>query len=523
MRSAWFVVGITWPWVAWPSTFGEQLVLPSILMDHNRSKEWAKRFWVVEERQSLPLVFDATRKGHRRCGVGYGNVAITRVPPSVEEDALLVVIRAQSSKRQRYGRRASIGVLHATNLIQLLRQRPLLKIARPDKPVQTLSSDSAMVETTNTSGMTGYLPTWYKYKQTLHLAERKHEIYQSMQDKDIWKKTICCLNGLRDGRLFYLNTSEGTEPCLVTAATNNSGLHIYCIEQLHSTLDKQHIRPKNQLLCPRMSLVKTVWSRQKSRNIVPLIMTDGIAWPGHSSHRVWLMDLRGGKELQPILFSAHVREGWSNSTKVQQPWSLQDCNYLKGWSGSSPVLQFSEFLWIAIVHKYDIGQVSESNELGRTYLNKAVLFQADVSNMLPRRCLQNGPEASGRELFQRQPSIHTDWPFAFILGLVHLGVTHTYREGEEHEFLVSAGVDDSEPAMKVFSIFVPKNISWHGQGIGKQSRQFSGLSFFHNDQFEKAPYHASLSGHLSIVSGKFSHNEQVVASAEAEDVQLAWL
>lgn len=450
------VIGFTLPLFAWHTTGEETLALPSILIERNRSKEWAGQFWVVEEKQSLPLVFDITRTGHRRCGAGFGNIAMTRVPPSVEEDAWLVLIRTKSSRRQRYGRRASIGVLRATNLIQLLQQQPMLEFAFPDRPLHTPAIKSSVLELTNMSSTSVYLPTWWKYEQLLQLAENTHQVYRGLQDKDIWRKTLCCLNGLGDGRLFYLNTSRGTGAYLVTAAARNLGLHIYAIEGLQGNTNNQPIKQGNQRFCPKMSLVKTLHTKRLSRNNVPLVQVDGLAWPGNSSQKVWFLDPRGGQEQQPLIFSIIVLEERSNRAKMQQSWTLQDCQYLKGWRGNSPLLQFSEFLWIAVVHKYIPSKSSERNQLGRTYFNKVVLFEADSANSLPRRCIRSGPEASGRDIFQRQPFIDSDWPFAFILGLVYLGMKRTYLEGEEHEFLVSAGIDDSEPAMKVFSVFVPK-------------------------------------------------------------------
>mmetsp|Transcript_131 Transcript_131/g.995 ORF Transcript_131/g.995 Transcript_131/m.995 type:complete len:151 (-) Transcript_131:2639-3091(-) len=136
-----------------------------------------------------------------------------------------------------------------------------------------------------------------------------------------------------------------------------------------------------------------------------------------------------GTDEQQQLFAVNVSMRAKTGYNAGQRHNLCDCEYLKGWKGNCPVVQFWEYVWITTVHKYKKSQRSKVNQSGRTYYNKAVLLDADFPAQLPRRCLRVGPEATGRDLFQRQPAMHLDWPFAFVLGLLHLGIVNSYREG----------------------------------------------------------------------------------------------
>lgn len=435
------------------------VALPSILVERNRTVAWAHRFWVVEERRSLPLVFDATRQGHQRCAATYSNLAVTRVPSRVEEDAFLVAVRGHGKRGQRWGSTVAVGVLRAKSITQLLQKQPVLEMALPDRPKDTLDANAVVDGATNGTEEMAMPTTAKKYQEALQFARNTHVLYEGgVQDQDVWKRTMCCVHGVKDVRLFYRATNNGTDACMVTVVGKNGGARLLCMDRFHISVNHTVGTADTNKLCPRTVPLAVASKELGKRNTVPLVRHNSLAWPGHPSDLVWLMDAMGGNDGQPHLFAVNVSMRAKTENNTGRQHTLRDCEYLKGWRGNSPVLQFSDYIWITIVHKYKKGQRSKVNQLGRTYYNKVVLFEADFPTQLPRRCLRVGPEASGRDLFQRQPAMHLDWPFAFVLGLLHLGVVNSYQEGEEHAFLVSAGVDDFQPAMKVFSVFVPRRL-----------------------------------------------------------------
>jgi hypothetical protein len=177
----------------------------------------------------------------------------------------------------------------------------------------------------------------------------------------------------------------------------------------------------------------------------------------------WMMDTMGGKKNGPLIYplliphnsTASIEAGVSSNAYYE----LKDCDYLSEWRGNSPVVRFTDHLWATVVHQYKkTREVMPLNKIGRTYKNKLVIFEADFPGMLPSRCMRTGPDAASRDVLQRQPDLDFEWPFAFVLGIVHMGKVATFIEGEQHRFLLSAGLDDFQPSATSIDVFIPHSV-----------------------------------------------------------------
>eukprot|EP00894_Picocystis_sp_ML_P005572 jgi/Pico_ML_1/56089/g1681.t1 len=174
----------------------------------------------------MPLVFDSTREGHQRCAATYSNVAMTRVPPSVEEDAFLVAVRGHGKGGRRWGNNAAVGVLRAANVTKLLRNQPVLEMAMPNQPRDTVDANAVVDEAIDRKDVKALLTTAKKYEEALQSARNTHVVYEGgVQDQDVWKRTLCCLRGVQDVRLFYRATKNGTksEPQNCMSANDSVG------------------------------------------------------------------------------------------------------------------------------------------------------------------------------------------------------------------------------------------------------------------------------------------------------------
>eukprot|EP00963_Diacronema_lutheri_P000002 scaffold1_cov375-Pavlova_lutheri.AAC.2 len=435
--------------------------LPSVLRERNLVSEWAERVWVMDERESIPLVYDTSKTGHLKCAGLLHNLAMTRVPEALDADAFLVSIRGNSRMGSRLGSHNAVGLLHAKNITQLLFQQKNVPGKVLDRPSSKVESNAeVVVDALDTMHWAGRLPNAKRYKDRLANAGDTHEVYDGMMDEDVWTRKLCCVRGMQDVRPFFRTTSRGMQTCFVTYGGRNQGLRLVRFKErfpIFRPSQADPLQPPSQ--CYWTIPLAFVSKDLGRRNALPLVQSDGVAWPGHRSGRIWLMDTMGSEEKQPHLFAVHVRANTTNGkTNTGQRRVLEGCHYLQGWRGNTQVVQFKDFLWITIVHRLKKGRKNRWNRLGRTYHNKVVLFQADLPSALPMRCLRAGPEATGRDLFQRRPAKHPDWPFVFVLGLVHLGRIRDFKEGEQHAFLVSGGMGDFQPVMKIFDLFVPRNL-----------------------------------------------------------------
>lgn len=358
--------------------------LPSVFNECNRTSEWAHRVWLMEERQSLPLLFDLSH-GHRRCGASYSNVAIARVPTAVEEDALLVSIRVEPRRGRRLGKHNAVGILRSENLTRLLQQQPSLGITLPERPVDNLDILEFVPEIPKDVNKQHPLPSAKKYDRMLHEATKRHNIYQGVRDEDLWKRPLCCFPNMQDVRLFYRNTTHGMKACMVTVGPTKRGLHLKCLNHMHGKPGSLQSSSSNNISCPQVMLLATVSEEVGMRNNVPLVRSDGLAWPGYPSDLVWLMDTMGGVHGEPSIYSVNTNRRGSTAANATETRSLRDCEYMQGWRGNSPVVQFSDHLWMAIVHKYNSSKKSKFNPFGRTYYNKIVIFESYIPQALPRR------------------------------------------------------------------------------------------------------------------------------------------
>eukprot|EP00894_Picocystis_sp_ML_P001033 jgi/Pico_ML_1/51550/g2556.t1 len=150
------------------------------------------------------------------------NLAMTRVPPEVGEDAFLVAVCGHSKGGRRWGTNAAVGVLHAANVTKLLRKQPALEMAMPDQPRDVVDANAVVDEAIDRKDEKALPTTAKKYEEVLQSAGNTHPVYEDgVLDRDVWKRTLCCLRGVQDVRLYYRAKENGTDACMVTLVGKN--------------------------------------------------------------------------------------------------------------------------------------------------------------------------------------------------------------------------------------------------------------------------------------------------------------
>jgi hypothetical protein len=430
----------------------------------NLSGDWAHRFWVMEEKQYLPLVFDLNRTSLSD-SFEYSNTAITAVPFSKYH--FLVGIRITPRPNLRWGRLCAIGILDRNKIIELANKQPSLPLDMPKEPIKSINSDFQSLMGSLSPNIEGLLTAREKYHTLLNAASDTHLLYGSYDESKIWKRQLCGIKGLSipDVRFFFRRNQFALQACLISelsAPKVERAQHVACF-----SYDEYRSTPGNQdgmpISCPQLDYVFKLPDVYNVRNLVPLVESSGMQFQSTDEDITWMMDTMGSASHGPTLFQILIRDAESKSDiesqhSLSEGKPLRDCETMDGWRGNTPVVRFTEHLWITIVHKFARTERNELNPIGRIYKNKVVLFEADFAGDLPNQCIKVGPEATDRDIFQRERGLDFEWPFAFVLGLVHVGTIETYMEGERHQFLLSAGLDDNQPALKVIDIFVPQAV-----------------------------------------------------------------
>lgn len=429
----------------------------------SNSSAWAQRFWILEERKHLPLLFDFNRT-NLKVYHEFSNTAFTAVPGN--DGRFMVAVRSSSITHVRWGRQCTFGLVDSSTITILARNQSLLPMEYPQEPVATITANFTRISEFSTQQIEQLQPARKNYKSMQRKVYQEHMLYDKYEDDDIWVRPLCVVKGfgIPDVRLFFRRHEEVLYICLMSDLSGRiyripKAQRIGCLEFDKFKVDNS--MPSTRAVpCPLLEFVYKLPGYYDRRNIAPLVERDGMQWGGHDG-LTWLMDTMGSASQSPMVFPVKIENQFysqANDTLIgpsDKEYKLDNCDGMSDWRGNTPVIHFTGRLWISIVHKRGNAEESRLNRIGRSYINKVVVFQADTPGGLPTKCLPNGPEATGRDIFQRQPALDFEWPFAFILGLVHLGKIETLPRGEQHQFLVSAGLDDSEPAFKVFDIYVP--------------------------------------------------------------------
>jgi hypothetical protein len=449
-------------------TLGDERKLSSAssnpLLSSN-SSAWPRKFWIMEERKHLPLLFDFNRT-NLKPSFEFSNTAFTAVPGNDEH--FMVSVRSSSITHVRWGRQCTFGLLDSSTIIKLARNQSLLPMEYPQEPVLTITANFTRISEFSTQEIEQLQPARKKFKHMQRKVYQNHTLYNKFKDDDIWVRPLCVVKGfgIPDVRLFFRRHEEVLYICLISDLSGRihripKAQRIGCLEFDKFEVDNSIMLSTRAVPCPLLEFVYALPDYYDRRNIAPLVERDGMQWGDHDS-LTWLMDTMGSASQSPMVFPVKIENQFYSQANDTTPigpsdkeYELDNCDDMSEWRGNTPITHFTDRLWIAIVHKHCHSEKSRLNRIGRSYINKVVLFQADTPGGLPTKCLPNGPEATGRDIFQKQPILGFEWPFAFVLGLVHLGKIETFPGGERHQFLVSAGLDDSQPAFKIFDIYVP--------------------------------------------------------------------
>eukprot|EP00963_Diacronema_lutheri_P000029 scaffold1_cov375-Pavlova_lutheri.AAC.29 len=431
----------------------------------NLDPSWKDRFWVKSERAPLPLLYDRSETGPLRCAKELGNVAISPIPSggkygmpaqkSVLERGLMVSIKASSSPRKRLASHCAIGTLNATIFERLLLQQPEIPVSLPATPCQ--QAHTIGVAPVHTLEQNRHWRTAREdYHFQLQRVEKNHIMYDSIKNGELWQHPLKCLHGWlgRDSRLVFKAFRQTFRPCLLGYRKRRKGGSILFLGCLSTDLPGVILgRAKVRTL----SLQGMMWSlpvrgSQRKKNLMPLVLRDGSLWTDGKSNNIWLMDASGNPSEQPTLnqWRVTVEQSGTSIAAAKTSTRVQDCNAIASWRGNGPLINFADRLWFGVVHKWTWTNQTKLNSLGRSYFNRGILFESDVSDGLPRRCFKGGLDSAGHDLFQAHPELGFEWPFAFVMGIVYMGAVHKYAEGCTHRFMIAAGLDDFKPAVTVF-------------------------------------------------------------------------
>lgn len=468
----------------------------SILQRRNLSYSWASRYWTVEERRHVPLLFNLkhtslSSKDPNFQIYDFGNLFIMPSPgpadPLSTSDNLLVAMRTASRKKLRWGDTLAIGIVSRKAITPLLCGQPLLLHHYNDTHTSSTSQDPAIrishkyIEPSIIIDSQSIVSSSDTYTDLMNKVQQ-HEgegLYGSdigggPTDIDLWTQPLCILEGEReyaDPRMFIRRSNR--QVCLVIKLHLHPMPEVVCFKddddffQLQQQQQQQNHRKyslaghmqQGDTACPVIDFSINLSSQHKKRrNVVPLVEKNGLHWhDGRNDDTLWLVDMRDEEsDFHPLIFPVNLASNSSNiNTAIAEPIKMKNCGFLQGWKGSTNVIRLTPRIWITIVHKYRKfpNIPKEQNHIKRIYKNKMVMFESDFDHGPPTHCLDIGPDAADFDLFQ--PGDDDMWPFAFVLGLVHVGVEERFREGEQHRFISSAGVDDLQPGLKVFDVFIP--------------------------------------------------------------------
>uniref|UniRef100_A0A6U9QFP9 Uncharacterized protein n=1 Tax=Picocystis salinarum TaxID=88271 RepID=A0A6U9QFP9_9CHLO len=424
--------------------------------------------FVMEEKKPIPLVYDRTRTGKLACAKELGNVAIAAIPESRKgegdfhagEGGFLASVKASSRPRSRLALHCAIGTLNATTVLQAFELQPTLAFdlsstppARKQVQGPTLALQSMEISRSGNVRQ--------DFHSMVNTAGLNHVLFANVSDKAFWMHQLQCLDGWlgRDSRLFFLWHNGRSIPCLLGYRKRRKGGSILVLGTFSMRFENVRYNAPHSY-ASELDILDSVHQLRKSerlKNLMPLIAQDGHLWNDQSNVVFWFMDAMGGPNNRPSLLH------WSGSLERTSPYIersnpdflLKDCQQFTGWRGNGPLVQFTEKLWLGIVHRWHPVPKSDADALGRNYSNIPALFEADRANGLPTRCYGTGIIAEGHYVMEADPATGWNMPFAFIMGLVHLGRVRDHHEGTVHRFLLSAGLNDFVPVLSRIDVFIP--------------------------------------------------------------------
>lgn len=424
--------------------------------------------FVMEEKKAIPLVYDRTRTGRLACAKELGNVAIAAIPKRGKEgevDAVeggfLVSIKASSRPRSRLALHCAIGTLNFTTVQQLFDSQPTLAFDPASVPPtrrHTRGSTASLqkLESTRTGNVR------QDFHNMVNTAGLDHVLFGDTRDKSFWMHQLQCLDGWlgRDSRIFFLDYNGRSIPCLLGYRKRRKGGSILVLGTF--SMRYEHVRHDGlHSYGDGLDILDSVHQLRRSerlKNLMPLIARDGHLWNDRSNVVFWFMDVMGGPNNRPSLlhWSGSLERTSSYIERSTPDFLLKDCQQFTGWRGNGPLVQFTEKLWLGIVHKWHPVPKTDGDAIGRNYSNIPALFESNRANGLPTRCYGTGIIAEGQYVMEADPASGWNMPFAFIMGLVHLGKVRDHYEGSVHRFLLSAGLDDFMPVLSRIDVFIPR-------------------------------------------------------------------
>mmetsp|Transcript_7561 Transcript_7561/g.34257 ORF Transcript_7561/g.34257 Transcript_7561/m.34257 type:complete len:418 (-) Transcript_7561:586-1839(-) len=272
------------------------------------------------------------------------------------------------------------------------------------------------------------------YHTILDRAAETHHAYSEILDRSLWTMQMRLLEDTRDVRIFHL----GSSTC-VTTVRFKKDVFVVCYD---SILDSAKNTSGHNLVITGPSRILEV--KRDARNIVPLVHINHQAWTDDLAY-IWLFDSMGSKWGTPYIFPVSLINRKSHSPELRTGFNLRGCGNFRGWRGNTPVIRFTDELWITIVHKRVNSLPTLKNLKGRTYLNRIMLMEADSLDGRPIRCANRSYDSD----------LQSPKPFVYLLGLVHVGVHKNYS-GESHTFVTSGSIDDFMPVLHTFNFFLPR-------------------------------------------------------------------
>ncbi len=383
-------------------------------------------FKILKEGDYVPLIFNRTR--HSAANISLQEFGNSAVAPSAlmlseslgSNDYLTVFIRANLERHGRWGNVNIMGILDVSSMGLKLNLQP---------------SDQRT-----------------RKRSRSFPRERFHNQMNTHVSGDVlWLRPLCRVpHQLKDVRIFYTRANGQALTCVVAAGNALDELfNVVCLNINYG--HKEDVTVGGG--CAEVAHVTRVrqsdpLNLRHTRNNVPLVRANHENW-SMDKDVLWLFDAIGSDRNQPFIYPISLDISSASRVTFARSGSgleLADCAHTVDWRGSSPVVQFTDTLWITVLHKRVNVPKSDNNPLGRRYPHKVLLLEADTYDGLPSRCKYD----EGDDILLEEPG-----PFVFILGLIHVRLVVQDEIGSVHRFLLSGAIDDFQPVLHTFDIFIP--------------------------------------------------------------------
>lgn len=412
-------------------------------LDSGVSNTAFRSFELLKARQYVPLLFDTTRHIDTRHLNEFGNAAFA---PALCRGSLacnkqlFVFIRASVKHGGRWGAENVFGILNMSAL-------PLeLDLVYENERRSSSVSTSRQVRVP-------HRPSRELFHELLANSSITHKMYGNISDSLLWVHPLCRIPyQLRDVRLFFVQAKKQILTCAITVTKSAHQLDVICLR-----IEDDYFQEDDSINSKCAQIIHVTHARHLDRtslrNNVPLVSFD----PGNilkNENILWLFDAMGSKSRQPFIYPINLNTSSAVSeveTLHNLGRALHECASTVGWRGSTSVVQFTDRLWITMVHKRVDVKRTRNNTLGRLYVHKIILLEADPTEYLPYRCKYDGESEQSVLLDESD----LNGPFAFLLGLVHIKLVLANNFGSVHRFLISGSVDDFQPVVRTFDIFIP--------------------------------------------------------------------